>query len=101
MDLSRNLRYTLNPKGLISFSNRVPERLLKMKVAIRVFALVVAIAGLASASLAPASNQALSNRSSVRAAGPGPDDSGGGGGLPGPIICQLNGTCFVNSAPSR
>jgi hypothetical protein len=71
-----------------------------MKTAIRAFALVVAIAGLASASFAPASNQAVSTRSMAKTGGPGPDDSGGGG-LPGPIPCQLQGTCFVDSAPSR
>jgi hypothetical protein len=70
-----------------------------MKTAIRAFALVVAIAGLASASFAPAANQTISVRSSVRT-GPTPDDSGGGG-LPGPIPCQLQGTCFVDSTPSR
>ncbi len=67
-----------------------------MKAAIRIFALFVAFAGLASASFAPATTKALSTHASVSASDPWPDVT-----LPGPLPCQLNNTCFVSTSPAR
>jgi hypothetical protein len=64
-----------------------------MKVAIRVFALFVAFAGLASASIAPATTQALSSHASTTTSGPGLTIN-----LPGPLPCQSNGTCVASPA---
>lgn len=70
-----------------------------MKAAIRTFALLVAVAGLASASFAPASMKALPASGAVSLSGPGPTI-----GLPAPLPCQLANTCLVSSgspAPTR
>ena len=53
-----------------------------MKAAIRMFALLVAFAGLASASFAPATTQALSTHASMTASGPGPPRSSRPSSLP-------------------
>ncbi len=63
-----------------------------MKAAIRTFALLVAVAGLAAASFAPATTKALSTRGAVSASDPGPTI-----GLPLPVPCQLENTCLVPS----
>jgi hypothetical protein len=66
-----------------------------MKFVIRMFALLVAIAGLASASFAPATTQTLIKHASMSASGPGPLD------LPGPLPCDSDGTCLVQTALNR
>ncbi len=65
-----------------------------MNSAIRMFALLVAIAGLAAASFAPATSQPLSKHASMAANGPGPD-------LPAPLPCSSDGTCIVLTASNR
>jgi hypothetical protein len=66
-----------------------------MNSAIRMFALLVAIAGLVAASLAPATSQPQSKHTSVAISGPGPLD------LPGPPPCTSDGTCLVQTASNR
>ncbi|MGD0480336.1 MAG: hypothetical protein ABSA42_09210 [Terracidiphilus sp.] len=66
-----------------------------MTTAIRMFALLVAIAGLAAASFAPAATQTPSGNASMSESGPGPLD------LPGPLPCQSDGTCLVQTASNR
>jgi len=66
-----------------------------MKSAIRFFALFVAIAGLASASFAPANTKAASAPVTVSASGPGPIM------LPAPPPCTIDGTCLVSPASVR
>ena len=66
-----------------------------MKSVIRMFALLVAIAGLAAASFAPATTQTLSKHAAVAASGPGPLD------LPAPLPCQSDDTCMVQTASNR
>jgi hypothetical protein len=66
-----------------------------MKSAIRMFALFVAIAGLASASFAPANNQSSPKHVPVTVTGSGPLD------LPGPLPCQSDGTCYSQNASNR
>ena len=63
-----------------------------MKSAVRIFALLVAVAGLASASFAPANTPTAPKYSPALVGGPGPLS------LPGPLPCQFDGTCVV--APS-
>ena len=67
-----------------------------MKAAIRMFALFVAVAGLASASLSPANTQIRATRNSVTASDPGPLIL-----LPAPLPCQSVGECFAPTASSR
>ncbi len=67
-----------------------------MKTVIRFFALFVAIAGLASASLAPANTQVRTLHTSVNATDPEPTVE-----LPGPLPCQSVGACFAPSSLSR
>jgi hypothetical protein len=67
-----------------------------MKAAIRLFALFVAVAGLASASLAPANTQIRSTHNSVAATDPGPLIL-----LPGPLPCQSVGACYAPASSSR
>lgn len=59
-----------------------------MKTVIRFFALFVALAGLASASLAPSNSQVRAAHNSVAATDPGPLIN-----LPGPLPCQSVGEC--------
>ncbi len=66
-----------------------------MNPAIRMFALLVAIAGLASASFAPATTQPLAKHSTMAASAPGPLD------LPAPLPCESDGTCLVQTASNR
>jgi hypothetical protein len=66
-----------------------------MTTAVRMFALLVAIAGLAAASFAPATTQPLPRNPSMSESGPGPMD------LPGPLPCQSDGTCLVQTASTR
>ncbi len=95
MDLSSNMRYDpcLERDSALSASNFL--RLPKMKSAIRMFALLVAIAGLASASFAPATTQPMPRHASASASGPGPLD------LPGPLPCESDGTCPPLTASIR
>ena len=67
-----------------------------MKTVIRMFALFVAIAGLASASFVPANSQPSATHLLVAASG-GPVPSS----LPAPVPCQLQNTCLVQTASSR
>ena len=67
-----------------------------MKTAIRLFALFVALAGLASASLTPANTQIHSTRKSVTGNIPGPVLS-----LPAPLPCQSVDSCYAPAASSR
>jgi hypothetical protein len=67
-----------------------------MKTAIRMFALFVAIAGLAAASLAPAKTQIHATHNSVTAGNPGPLIS-----LPLPLPCQSVDKCFAPAPTSR
>jgi hypothetical protein len=66
-----------------------------MKSVIRMFALLVAIAGLAAATFAPATTPAQSKDAFEIASGPGPLD------LPAPPPCTANGTCLVQTASNR
>lgn len=94
LDLDKELRYVfcIERDGLPPSSSSM--RLPRMNSAIRVFALLVAIAGLAAASFAPAATQTLSRHASMSQSGPGPD-------LPGPPPCSETDTCFVQSASIR
>lgn len=67
-----------------------------MKTAIRLFALFVALAGLASASLAPANTQIGATHESVVPGEPGPLIS-----LPSPLPCQSVDTCYAPAPKSR
>jgi hypothetical protein len=62
-----------------------------MKTAIRIFALLVAFAGLASASLSSTAAHRLPAHMSTAVTGPQP-------ALPAPLPCQSTGDCI---APSR
>jgi len=66
-----------------------------MNSVIRMFALLVAIAGLASASFVPATTQPLTKHASLAANGPGPLD------IPGPPPCTADGTCVAQTASNR
>jgi hypothetical protein len=63
---------------------------------IRFFALSVAIAGLACATLAPTNPKVRYSHNSLAVTDPGPLV-----GLPGPVSCQLNNTCFAPTASTR
>jgi hypothetical protein len=67
-----------------------------MRTAIRLFALFVAIAGLAAASLAPAKTQIHAAHKSVIAGDPGSMFS-----LPLPLPCQSVGACYAPAPKSR
>ena len=67
-----------------------------MKAAIRIFALFVAVAGLASASLAPANSQIRAAHNSVTANEPGPLIL-----LPAPLPCQSVNACYAPAASMR
>ncbi len=72
------------------------ERLLKMKTAVRIFALLVAFAGLASASFSNTANPAVPAHMSSAVSGPSPmGGTDGTGGLPAPLPCQSNGSCVA------
>jgi hypothetical protein len=60
-----------------------------MKVAVRVFALLVAFAGLASASFSSSASQTNATHVSNAAIDPGPLS------LPYPVPCQSNGSCVA------
>jgi len=66
-----------------------------MNSAIRVFALLVAIAGLAAASFAPATTEPVSRHAFMSESGPGPLD------LPAPPPCSSDGTCIVQTSSNR
>jgi len=66
-----------------------------MNSVIRMFALLVAIAGLAAATFAPANTSAQPKHTSIAASGPGPMS------LPGPPPCSSDGTCLVQTASNR
>ena len=66
-----------------------------MKSVVRMFALLVAIAGLAAASFAPATTQPLTKHASMAASGPGPLS------IPAPPPCTSDGTCLVQTASNR
>jgi hypothetical protein len=57
-----------------------------MKSAVRVFALLVAFAGLASASFSSANTQKLPAQMTTAVIGPSPD-------IPMPLPCQASGKC--------
>jgi hypothetical protein len=62
-----------------------------MKAAIRIFALLVAFAGLASASFSNTANPTtVPAHMSSAVSGPDPLDN-----LPGPLPCQSNGSCIA------
>ena len=67
-----------------------------MKAAIRIFALFVAVAGLASASLAPANTQIRATHNSVVGGDPGPLIL-----LPLPLPCQSVNACYAPAASMR
>ncbi|MGB7267201.1 MAG: hypothetical protein WBC92_16920 [Terracidiphilus sp.] len=67
-----------------------------MKVAIRMFALFVAFAGLVSASFSPAATKAISTHASMTATGPGPTI-----GIPAPLPCTSDGTCFASFSSAQ
>jgi len=67
-----------------------------MKAAIRLFALFVAVAGLASASLAPTNSQIRATHNSVTSNDPSPLIL-----LPLPIPCQSVGTCYAPASSTR
>ncbi len=67
-----------------------------MKSVIRIFALFVAFAGLASASLTPANNQNRVTRNSVTVNDPGPTIL-----IPGPLPCQSTGECYAATPSSH
>ena len=67
-----------------------------MKTAIRLFALFVALTGLAAASLAPANTQIGSAHNSVIPGDPGPLIS-----LPAPLPCQSVDRCYAPAPKSR
>jgi len=64
-----------------------------MTSVIRLFALLVALTGLASAAFAPAATHAQPRHASILVSGPTTAD------LPMPDPCQLGGACFAQ-APS-
>ncbi|MGA3102531.1 MAG: hypothetical protein ABSD61_11775 [Terracidiphilus sp.] len=67
-----------------------------MKSVVRMFALLVAIAGLAAASFAPATTPTLSPlHVTMSESGPGPLD------IPAPPPCTADGTCLVQTASNR
>lgn len=59
-----------------------------MKSAVRGFALLVALAGLASASFSSANTQKSPVYMTTAVSGPGPD-------MPGPLPCQSDGSCIA------
>jgi hypothetical protein len=67
-----------------------------MNTLIRFFALFVAIAGLACATLAPANPKIRFSHNSVAVTDPGPLIT-----LPGPVRCQSSGSCIAPTSPSR
>jgi hypothetical protein len=67
-----------------------------MKTAIRLFALFVALTGLAAASLAPAKTQIHDTHKSVIAGRPGALLS-----LPAPLPCQSVGACYAPTPSSH
>lgn len=60
-----------------------------MKSAVRVFALLVAVAGLASASLSSANMPKLPSHMTTAVNGPSPD-------MPYPLPCQSDGSCITS-----
>ncbi len=67
-----------------------------MKAVIRMFALFVAFAGLASASLSPSNTQIRAAHNSVTASDPGPMIL-----IPAPLPCQSVGACFAPASSSN
>jgi hypothetical protein len=67
-----------------------------MKTAIRLFALFVALTGLAAASLAPSNTQIRATHKSVIAGNPGALIS-----LPAPLPCQSVGACYAPASSPR
>jgi hypothetical protein len=61
-----------------------------MKAAIRIFALLVAFAGLASASFSNTANPTVPAHMSSAVSGPDPMAN-----LPAPLPCQSNGSCVA------
>jgi hypothetical protein len=58
----------------------------KMKTTLRMFALLVAVAGLGAAAFVPASSQTQPRHASILVTNPA-------SALPFPLPCQANGTC--------
>jgi hypothetical protein len=67
-----------------------------MKAVIRIFALFVAVAGLASASFAPANTQIRASHNSVAATDPTPLIL-----LPAPLPCQSVNACYAPASSTR
>jgi hypothetical protein len=65
-----------------------------MKTAVRIFALLVAFVGLASASFSNTANPTVPAHMSSAVSGPDPMTN-----LPAPLPCQSNGSCVV--APAK
>jgi hypothetical protein len=66
-----------------------------MQTAVRMFALLIAVAGLAAASFTPGNSSAPSQHPIVTVNGPGPLD------LPAPLPCESDGSCMVQTATNR
>jgi len=66
-----------------------------MKSAIRLFALLVALAGLASAAFAPAATHAQPRHASILVSGPITAD------VPEPDPCSIGGACFAQASSNR
>jgi hypothetical protein len=71
-------------------------RLPKMKTAIRMFALFVAVSGLVSASISPSAARTTATHRSILVADPDPQPQ-----FPFPQPCKLTGTCFAPVSPAR
>ena len=67
-----------------------------MKSVVRIFALFVAFAGLASASLTSANTQARTMQNSLITTDPGPTIN-----LPVPVPCQSVGACYAPTTAVR
>lgn len=66
-----------------------------MKTMIRMFALLVAVSGLASAIYAPANTPASPKHAPVTISNSGPLD------IPAPLPCQSDGTCVAPAVANR
>lgn len=95
IDLPANIGYDICQERGRTLSRLDSERLPKMKSVIRVFALLVAIAGLAFATFAPATTAVQTKSAAETASGPGPLD------LPGPPPCVMVGACVAQTTSNR
>ena len=73
MDLMRNLQYPFSVTGATLPVNQISDQgLPTMKLAIQIFALSVAVAGVAAASVSPKTASAMANHLSATASMPAP-----------------------------